>query len=211
MEYTFQDLENIIEDAERFAAGNFMLWMRSVWILIEEYKLNICCTYSEHIQFYSLIYGLCKIYYTFTDKISDTNFDDDLYLNIDFDVLGANRDDEEQTEAVQNYLNEVISDSDNMSTGFDLLGKKLDASKVFAALYYSMNYSNYSLQSYETDEYYYGNIKDEDERAKAICSNEDYERRKYFASCSDNEIYDDILNDINIDKCETFEWITSYM
>ena len=24
-------------------------------------------------------------------------------------------------------------------------------------------------------------------------------------------VYDDILNDINIDKCETFEWITSYM
>lgn len=210
MTYTFKDVEKITEELYNFAEGNYMLWIKAAWLLIEENKLNICISYIDHIRFYSLIYGLLKIYSTFSDKISDTDFDEDPYLVVDFGNL-CDCDDEDEMEIVYNYINSLIHDNNNIYVAFDLLKKKLSVTNVFSALYYSTFYSKYSLEPHENDEFYYGDIENEEDMEKAIDDNQDYERRKFFSSCKNVYIYDDILGDLNISKQVAFDWLSEYM
>lgn len=210
MRYTFAEAEKITGETILFADGEFLFWLRSVWLVMTEEGLDFCESRSDHIRFYSMLYGICKIYRRFMDKIQDTDFDDDPELGIDYARL-CDAEDEEEQEICRTYLESIICDDANMSLIFRLLSKRMNASRVFASLYYAWNYAAYSLEDYETDDYYYGDIDDPEELRSAMLDNDDYETRKEYASYSDTEIMDEIMNDTAVDKCIAYEWIAGRM
>ncbi len=210
MRYTLQEVEKITGMTAYFADGEFNYWLRAVWMLMVQEGMDCCESRSEHIRFYSMLYGICKIYRCFMDRIEDTDLDSDPDLEIDYAKL-CDASDEEEAEICHDYLWNLICDSDNMRPVFRLLRRKMNASMVFAALYYSWNYAAYSLEDYETDEFYYGDIEDEEELEWARSNNEDYELRKGYADWTDTEIMDEIMNDLMVDKCVAYEWIAANM
>ena len=211
MKYSYADVLKITDDFLRYADGNCKMWLMGVWTIIEKNGLNKCCSDLERLRFYAVLYGACRIYSHFSDLISDTYFNDDIYLDIDYKKFSMLKDGDEEFEDVKQFISDVISEESNLYHVFDLLKTSMNSSRVFAALYYAYYYENYSLEAYENDEYYYGDITDPQELEEAKAENEDYELRKYYSTCDDETILDEILNDVDINKLSAFEWIDSYM
>ena len=84
MKYRYADVLKITDDFLRYADGNCKMWLMGVWTIIEKNGLNKCCSDLERLRFYAVLYGACRIYSHFSDLISDTYFNDDIYLDIDY-------------------------------------------------------------------------------------------------------------------------------
>lgn len=211
MKLKCSDALKITADFSKHSDGNCELWIRGVWLLIKEHRLNECQSDLELLRFYALLYGACRVYATFSDLITDTNFNDDIYLDIDYQPFTMFEKDSENAGYIKEYISNVISEESNIGHFFDLLRTTMNSSKVFAVLYYAYHYQQFSLEDFESDEYYYGGITDPEELENAIFDNTDYEQRKYYATCDEDTIVDEILNDIDVHKLSAFEWIDSCM
>lgn len=211
MKYSYADALKITEDFSRYADGNYKMWLMGVWTIMENTGLNECCSDLELLRFYATLYGACRIYAHFSDLIIDTDFNDDIYLDIDYKKFSMLKDGDEEFKDVKQFISDVISEESNLYHVFDLLKTSMNSIRVFAALYYAYYYKNYSLEDYENDEYYYGDITDRQELEEAKAENEDYEQRKYYSMCDDETILDEILNEVDVNKLSAFGWIDSYM
>lgn len=225
MVLTFKDLEKIVDDDYNRFEGEGLMWFQLVWTFAEKNGFNSFSTCADKLRAYSFIYGMCLIYQEFTAKLLDYEECSIPELCIDYKVLtDSSYYDEELFAEVQDesgdwgydlirsYAKGIITAEENMLTAFDVLQKELGISKTFASLYYCLNYSQFSLEEWETDEFYYGDIDDKEELEEEIENNQDYEQRKIYASYEGvDEIYDEILNNIDTSKIEAFGWLSNYL
>ena len=226
--YTQAEFEHLICSGDWRAEGECMIWFRMIWKLIEQEKLHICRSFTEHLSLLGLMQGSCRIYQMYASRFLEEDDDPEQPL-LAFDLetlakemlaqadLGSVYDDPDADGIdPQALLQQVLSD--NLRTDaamlpvFDLLKRTLGRERTFAALYFCMNYEKFSLEPWETDEYYYGDITDPDELAAAVSENWDYEERKRYAACEDeNEILDIILNETDVPRLEAYGWLAEYM
>lgn len=215
---TFEDVKNIIDNLG-FYEGEAEMWLEQVWTLAERHGYSSFETPFERLNALAFIYGMCRIYLEFTALIDDFECDT-VRLDIDYESLTTEtfeseelclEDEEDHTislisDTLREYVNTVIFNENNIRQVFKVLGEELgSSSKVFASLYYCRNYERYSLQSWETDEFYY----DGDPEAEP---DDDYEQRKLYASMDGiDEIYDNILGMEDFSKMPAFEWISEYL
>lgn len=225
MVLTFNDVEKIVDNDYNRFEGEGLLWFRLVWAFAEKNGFNSFSTCADKLRAYSFIYGMCLIYREFTAKIFEYEECGIPELCIDYKALtDSSYYDEELFEELEeeagnsayelvcSYAKGIITAEENMLTVFGVLQKELDISKTFASLYYCLNYSQFSLEEWETDEFYYGDIEDDEELEKEKENNQDYEQRKIYASYDGvDKIYDEILNNVDISKSEAFEWISNYL
>ncbi|MBR3447040.1 MAG: hypothetical protein IKH27_04470 [Oscillospiraceae bacterium] len=226
--YTQAEFEHAIESGDWRAEGEFMIWFRMIWKLLEQEKLHLYSNFAEYLSLLSLIQGSCRIYQMYASRFLEEDDDPEQpLLAFDLDDLAkemlANTDlgtvyDGQDADGIdpQALLKQVLSDNlrtdDAMTPVFALLKRTLGRERTFAALYFCMNYEKFSVEPWETDEYYYGDIEDSDELAAAVSENWDYEQRKQYAACADeNEILDMILNETDVPRLEAYGWLAEYM
>lgn len=204
MKFTFDEVCDVVSEECNYFDGEPLIWFEMVWMFMDKYGLNIYNNVPEKLSIYCRIYGMCLIYSKFCDILNGGYGDVD-HLDLDIDVASLYSDytyDEDET--LEEYLMNLIEDGNNVKSVFDVLNEDLNLSTAFASLYYSRYYSRYSLQDWETDEYYYADDPNS--------YDEDYETRKAYAQCKDvNEIYNDILNEVDADRMEAFSWLSNYM
>lgn len=205
MKFAFNEVRNVVSDMCYYSEGKPLVWFELIWSLMNKNKMNIYNTIPEKILIYCRIYGMCLVYLKFCDIINGSNGDvGDIDLNIDFASLHTDFMDEDEEEIVNQYIQSIIINEDNTLEIFNLLSKELNVSTAFSSLYYSVYYEDFSLQDWETDEFYYGDAPD--------YYDEDYEFRKKYAKCEDvNLIYDEILNNVDTDKLVGFSWLEENM
>lgn len=206
MEFSFDNVKNVIDSQYEYLYGNPNIWLEKVWQIVEKYGLNKFNTYYEKIHVYCLIYGMCSIYCDFCDILTDFPLEDNRYMdfNINYkDLIEQNVFEDDYL--IKEYLDYIIMMSNNANEVFMLLKKEFSVGEVFELLYYSLNYSMFSLEEWETDEFYYSDYNGED-----ICYNEDYERRKLLAN-NEEERGNYILNVVSIDKMVAFDWLSNCM
>lgn len=220
MNLTFDAVKKIIDSDYHNYEGEAMMWFQLVWSFAERNNLNSFSTYAEKIQAYSFIYGMYLIYQKFTAK--QFEYDECSISELDFDygmlIDSSCYDEELQDEMgdiaeklLVSYLKGIIESEENILTVFRVLQKELGLSKTFALLYYCLNFSHFSLEEWENDDFYYGDI-DNKELENAIASNQDYEQRKLYASYDGiDEVFDKILNNVNASKLICFEWLSNYL
>ena len=216
MTFTINDALKIVNDFVCFSDGNSEEWINTVWKIIKKQKLNVCNSDLDLFNFYSILCGLCKIYSHFCDLIFETSFEDDCDLEIDytaFEIFNTYYDEDndyEDDDTIKCIISSIIYDSNNIYRAFKLLETTMNCSETFAKLYYCLNYEQFTLEDYETDEYYYGDITDPDELDEAKYYYEDYETRKIYATDED-AMLDEILNNVSSNKVSAFDWISEYM
>lgn len=226
--YIQEGFERIISSGDWRAEGKYMVWFRTIWKLIEQEKLHICRNFTEELSLFGLMQGSCRIYQMYASRFLEEDDDPEQPLlpfdleelakemlgRTDLDTVYADPD----ADGIdpQALLVQVLSD--NLRTDaamppvFDLLKRKLGRERTFAVLYFCMNYEKFSVEPWETDEYYYGEIYDPDELAAAVSENFDYEERKRYAAFADeNEILDIILNETDVPRLTAYGWLAEYM
>lgn len=205
------EIESCIRRGITTYEGNAEIWFVKVWELLERDGLTSYDTIPEKMQVYSLAAGMCTVYLEVTARLLEYDCADDLYLVPEpeqFAEVGS----DEEAEILRDFIAKAVCNDKGMETVLDVLDRHLGVSRTFAAIYYCLNYEQFSLEDWETDEFYYGDIDDPDELEQARCSNEDYERRKELASCTDDrELLDMILNEVDVPKADAFEWLKQYM
>ncbi len=226
--YTQAEFEHAILDGDWRTEGECMIWFRMIWKLIVREKRQQHSNFTEYLSLLSLIQGSCRIYQMFSSRFLEEDDDPEQpQLAFDLDDLAkmllANTDldsvyDTPDADSIdpQALLRQVLSDNlrtdDAMTPVFAMLKRTLGRERTFAALYFCLNYAKFSVESWETDEYYYGDIDDPDELREAVAENQDYEERKRYAACEDeNEILDMILNEADIPRLEGYGWLAEYM
>ncbi len=215
----FSEVEKIVSDAINFSDGEPLYWFKGVWSLIEKNNLDQINTTADEIRIYSMIFGMCVVYHEFACVLSDS-FNDSDYIELVLDIkklipedFGENffcyngdEDLEFGDSHTAHYLEWVIHNLDNKYMIFELLKKELGINKTYASLYYSIKKDEFTLEDWETDDFYYGEGRDENDY------DEDYECRKRFSACENmNELYNEILNYLDDNKCRAFEWLTEMM
>lgn len=216
MKYTFEDFLKIIEDIGS-PEGDSSIWLKKAWSLIEESGCNYCNSKLDYIKFYSLIFGFCDIYNEFTERIYGWSLGEyTVELNIDYekmcDMLDDYQEDEEFVkDELKKYIDSFIFTSENQKYAWRLLYKKHGEMEIFAWLYYAMNSCLFTLEDYETDDFYYGDCENEEELEEAKENNEDYEKRKYYSSLSEKDLISEIISYVeciaDADIMSTFSWI----
>ena len=194
--------------------GNAEIWFIKVWELLARDGLTEYRNIPEQLAVYSLAAGMCSIYLEVTARLLEYSEPDTLYFDVDPVCFGGcNPETEpEKAAALRAFLSEAVCNEQGMRTVLRVLKKHLGINKTFAAIYYCLHYEQFSLEDWETDEYYYGDIDDPDELRSARDDNYDYERRKELASCTDDlELLDMILNEVDTPRTEAYEWLTENM
>lgn len=227
-QYTKAEFERNICGGDWRADGEFMIWFNMIWTLMTREKRHQYSNFAEYLSLLSMIQGSCRIYQMFASRFLEED-DDPEQPQLAFDLedlakeLLANTDldavyDAPGADAVdpQALLSQVLSDNlrtdGSMMPVFAMLRRTLGRERTFTALYYCMNYAKFSVEPWETDEYYYGDIDDPDELRAAVSENQDYEMRKQYAACEDlDEILDMILNETDVPRLEAYGWLAEYM
>lgn len=183
-QFCFDDLYDIAHEFLNFSDGNPELWLKGVWMLIEKNDLHECECNWELLRFYSTIYGACFIYKQFSLMMEGFTVEPEVSIDIDYsDFYIFKENPGENLDFVKTFISDTVMHEDpSLHLAFDLLSTAMNSSTVFVALYYTYFYRNYSLEDYETDEYYYGDITDPDELERAREDNSDYEERKRYVS-----------------------------
>ena len=227
-QYPYSDYLRDLRQGDWRDEGESMHWFNLFWKLIERENLHVYSNFAEYLSLLSLIQGSCRIYQMFASRFLEEDDDPEQpLLRFDLEQLAkellANTDldsvyDDPAAEGIdpQALLCQVFSDNlrtdDAMTSAFALLKRTIGRERTFAALYYCLNTAKFSLEPWETDEYYYGDIDDPDERKAAAAENWDYEQRKQYQACEDvNEILDMILNETDVPRLEAYGWLAQYM
>lgn len=218
MRYTFDKAEKIITELGSYE-GEALMWFGQVWELAGKHGFDRCGTPAQLLGAMGFIYGMCRVYNGFAARYFDYEESEidmeyccdaimyDFVRSGEYAELPWGTDDmnEECAEqSVRAFIKYAICDCFAMAPVFEVLGEELGVSKTFASLYYCLNYDKYSLAEWETDDFYYDSPDDEPD--------EDYEQRKFYASLSGfNEVLDNILNEVDVDKLAAFEWLNENM
>ena len=227
-QYTKAEFERNISGGDWRADGEYMIWFNMIWELMAREKRHQYRNFAEYLSLLSMIQGSVRIYQMYASRFLEEDDDPEqpllafdlenlakeLLANTDLDAVFADPD----ADAVdpQALLCQVFSDNlrtdSAMTPVFAMLRRTLGRERTFAALYYCMNYAKFSVEPWETDEYYYGDIDDPDELRAAVAENQDYEERKQYAACEDvDEILDMILNETDVPRLEAYGWLAEYM
>ena len=227
-QYTQTEFERNIEAGDVRLDGEYMVWFRMIWQLIVREKRHFYSNLAERLALMSMIQGSCRIYQMFAARFFE-EIDDPEQPELAFplsdiakemlhktDLDAVHYDPAEDGDYPQELLVQVLSDNlkqdDNMLPVFAMLRRTIGRERTFAALYFCLNYAKFSIEPWETDEFYYGDIEDPEELQEAIDQNYDYEERKRYAACADeNEIMDMILNEVDVPRLEGYGFLMEYM
>lgn len=212
------DLKNEIYPAVMYAGtlyeGEPEFWFIKVWELLECEGLTEYNSIPEKMQVYARAAAICTIYQEVSSRLLEFDSVEEIYLKIDpaqFTEIDL-EEEPERAEDLAEFIESAVRSENGLRQVFAVLKKHLGVSTTFAAIYYCLYYNQFSLKEWETDEYYYGDIEDPDELFEEQCRNEDYEQRKRYAACeNDEELLDLILNEVEIPKLIAFEWLREYM
>lgn len=212
------DLKSEIYPAVMYAGtlyeGEPEFWFIKVWEMLERDGLTEYSSIPEKMQVYARAAAICTIYQEVTARLLEFSSPDDVYLHIDpaqFAEIDCD-DEPERAEDLSEFIEAAIRSEDGTQQVFSSLRKHLGVSRTFAAIYYCLNYERFSLREWENDEYYYGDVEDPEELFQAQIDNEDYEQRKRYEVCeNENELLDLILNEVELSKLIAFEWLGEYM
>ena len=223
------DVLNMIESGYGDLEGKYEYWIEFIWEIAKKYDIDAFDTWTDKIRAYSFIYGACMIYALFTKMLNGDDADEEyIYISLKINyskltsgnpyftdkeeliTLDEDGNECENWEYIEEFIKCVIFSPENKESVFRLLDKEVGISYTFAALYYCIYYTKFSVSEYESDEDYYGEDSwySEDEI-------ENYEMRKRFSACKDNadfnEILDMILNVVDMYKLRAYEWLSYYM
>ena len=176
--------------------GNAQLWFDFVWKII--YTTYGCSyrTFKEKLAVYRSVWGMLSLYCEFCSKL-DSSYaqSESVDFEIDFsDVVICER-------ITLEKINKIIYDSSNLNSVYNILIKYMGIDKLFASLYYAINYDLFSLKDWENDEFYYSSECEYDEN---------YEFRKACISGeNESQIYDIILNEMSVEKLNAYIWLSN--